>query len=131
MIVHMTGLYTRLVTYARLHIMTLVVSFCHKISYTSSIDLFLILIILLPFIFRLSCYCLHCFYARAPFPLHTHSLGRFWQLWIRTTRILDTLLFRCSCDRTLREEVEFLSFWFWYSCLSLFLLLLFDYCNHT
>ena len=56
----------------------------------------LILIILLPFIFRLSYYCLHYFfYARAPFSLHTQSLGRFWRPWIRTSRVLDIFLY-CS-----------------------------------
>ena len=50
MIVHMTGLYTRLVTYARLHILTLVVSFYHDISYIPFIVLFLIFIILSSFI---------------------------------------------------------------------------------
>jgi len=32
MIVHMTGLYTRLVTYARLHVLTLMVSFYYDTS---------------------------------------------------------------------------------------------------
>ena len=50
MIVHMTGLYTKLVTYARLYILTFFVSYCHEISYISFITLFLILIILLSFI---------------------------------------------------------------------------------
>ena len=50
MIVHMTGLYTRLVTYARLHILTLVVPFYHDICYILFIALFLISIILLSFI---------------------------------------------------------------------------------
>jgi len=46
----MTRLYTRLVTYAKLHTLTLVVSFCHEISYISFMTLFLILIILLSYI---------------------------------------------------------------------------------
>ena len=50
MVVHLTGLYTRLVTYGRLHILTLVGSFYHDSSYTSFIVLFLILIISLSFI---------------------------------------------------------------------------------
>jgi len=50
MIVHMTRLYIRLVTYAKLCILTLVVSFYHDVSYISFIVLFLILIILLSFI---------------------------------------------------------------------------------
>jgi len=37
MIVHMTRLYTRLVTYVRFHILTLVVSCYHDISYISFI----------------------------------------------------------------------------------------------
>ena len=50
MIEHMIGLYTRLVTYAMLHILTLVVFFYHDISYISFITLVLILIILLSII---------------------------------------------------------------------------------
>ena len=86
MIVHMTRLYTKLVTYARLHILILVVSFYHDISYISFIPLFLILIILF-FLFQLSCcYCLYCYYVRVHFPLQIHSLGRFWWPWIHTSR---------------------------------------------
>ena len=50
MIVHMTGLYTRLVTYARLHILAFVVSFYHDICYISFMAFFLILISLLSLI---------------------------------------------------------------------------------
>ena len=72
--IHMTGLYTRLVTYARLHILTLVISFYHDTSYILFITLLLIFEYPVIFYFRLSCcYWLHCFYAREPFPLHTHT----------------------------------------------------------
>ena len=77
MIVYMTGLYTKLVTYARLDMLTLVVSFCHEISYISFISLFLILIVLLSFIsvimFSLLMLLL---YMSTFFFTHTHTLIR-------------------------------------------------------
>jgi len=50
MIIHMTGLDTRLVTYVKLHFLTLVNFFYHDISYISFITLFLILVTLLSYI---------------------------------------------------------------------------------
>ena len=106
-IVHMTELYTRLVTYARLHILTLVVFFYHDISYISFITLFLILIILFQFIMLL----LTLFLCTSTFPLHTLIRSLLTTLNLHV-QILDIL---CSCSgvhwaRTLCEELEFLSF---------------------
>ena len=75
MIVHMTGLYTRLVTYARLHILTLAGSFYHDASYTSFITLFLILIILLSFISVIMLLLLTLLLCTNTFPF-THTLIR-------------------------------------------------------
>ena len=82
--------------------------------------------------FQLSCFhWLCCYYARAVLFTHTHTLIRS----LLTT--LDShvqgighllILFRCSCDRTLCEEVGVSPFWFWYSCISLFLLLFLNSC---
>jgi len=73
MIVHMTGLYTRLETYVRLHILTLVVSFYHDISYLSFITLFLILVILLSFISVIMLLLLILLLCTNTFPFtHTH-----------------------------------------------------------
>jgi len=99
MIVHMTRLYTRLVTYARLYILTLVVSFYHNVSYISFIALFLTLIILLSFILVIMSLLLILLLCMSTFPLHTHTLIRS----LLTT--LDShvqnfghllILFRCS-----------------------------------
>ena len=106
-------LYTRLVTYARLYILTLVVSFYHDIRYISFMIFFDIEYSVI-FCFSLSCcYCLHCFYARAPFPLHTHTLIRSLLTTLNLhVQILDVL---CPCSgvrwaRTLCESLEFFSF---------------------
>jgi len=85
MIVRMTGLYTRLVTYTRLYILTLVVPFYHDISYISFITVLLILIFSVIFYFSIRMLLFTFFYARALF-LYTHSLGRFWRPWICTSR---------------------------------------------
>jgi len=129
MIVHMVGLYTRLVTYVRLYILTLVVSFYYDISYISFIVLFLILIIPLYFISVYHVVIAYIiFIHESSFPYtHIHPLGRFWRPWIRTSRILDTFLY-CSgvCwARTLREELEFSLFYSgilnsFYSCFRTF-----------
>ena len=103
-------LYTRLVTYARLHILTLVLSFCHKISYISFISCSW-LSYYPSFQFNMLLLLMQLLYTSTFLFTHTHSLGRFWRPWIHMSKILDTfLLFRCSCDRTLREEPEFLFF---------------------
>ena len=111
MIVHMTGLYTRLVTYARLHILPLVVSFYHDISYISFITLFLILIILLSFISVIMLLLLTLLLSTSTFPF-THTLIRSL-LTTLNSHVQDfghlLISFRCSCDRTLSEELEFLS----------------------
>jgi len=71
MIVHMTRLYIRLVSYVRLYILTLLIFFYHDIRFIPDIDYFI-------YFYSLSyCYSLHCYYARAPFSLHTLLLGRF------------------------------------------------------
>ena len=75
MIVHMTGLYTILVTYARLYILRLVVFFYHDISYISFITLFLILIILLSFISVIILLLFTFFLYMSTF-LFTHTLIR-------------------------------------------------------
>ena len=64
--------------------------------------------------------CSYCFYARAPFLLHTHthSLGRFWRPWICTSRVLVTLLY-CSGVRVIVRVTRSWSFSFLdyrYSC---------------
>jgi len=119
-------LYIRLVTYARLHILTLVVPFCHKISYISFISCSWLSYY--PS-FQLSCFhCLYCCCARSPFSLHTHSLGRFWRLWIRTSRVLGIFLY-CSGFRVIvrfARGLEFLPFdsdilASYYSCFYIFL----------
>ena len=95
MIVHITGLYTRLVTYAKLHPWVSVVCFINSIllpadyyviSYLSVTVSFMI--ILLSFNCSVSCcdICTHCLYARALFLFLTYSLSRFWRPWIRTFR---------------------------------------------
>ena len=73
MIVHMTGLYTRLVTYARLHILTLVVFFYHDITYISFRPLFLILIILLSFILVYRVVIAYIIFKHEHFFLYTHT----------------------------------------------------------
>jgi len=107
MVVHMTGLYTRLVTYARLHILTLVVSFYHDTSYISFIVLFLTLIISLSFILVYYVVIAYIVIMHEHFFIYTHSLGRFWRPWIRTSRVLDIFLY-CS---SVRVNVRFARSW--------------------
>ena len=110
MTVHMTGMYTRLVTYIRLHIWASVVCFIssillpadyYMISYLSVI--FSFMIILLSFICSVSCcdICTHCLYTRALFLFLIHSLGRFLMTLDLNVKILDDLflLVRCSMRR--------------------------------
>ena len=112
MIVHMTGLYTRLVTYARLYILTLVVPCYHDISY---------ILFIVCYWYWLFCYLLFSdyhvityivFLCTSTF-LFTHTLIRSLLM------TLDShvqgighffILFKWSCDRTLRKKLEFLSF---------------------
>ena len=110
MTVHMTGMYTRLVTYARLHIWELVVCFIssillpadyHVISYLSVT--FSFMIILLPFICSVSCcdICRHYLYARASSLFLTHSLGHFLTTLNLHVQILTFFsLIRCSVRRS-------------------------------
>ena len=43
---------------------------------------------------QLSCYySMHIVYMHEQSSLHTHSLGRFWRPWIRTSRVLDIFLY--------------------------------------
>ena len=95
-------------------------------SYISFIVLFLTLIILLCFISVIMLLLLVLLYTNTFF--FTHTLGCFWRPWIHTSMIFGHLLilFRCSWDRTLREELEFLSHWLYvfllfYSCYFLIL----------
>ena len=78
MIVHKTRLYTGLVTYARLHILTSVVVYS-CISCLLSADLFMLLLFsnLLFSDLDLLLYCTHCLYAQALSPFLMHSLGHF------------------------------------------------------
>ena len=112
MIVQMTRLYTRLVTYAKLYILRLVVFFYHDISYISFITLFLILIILLSFISVIMLLLITLLLCTNTFPF-THTLIRSL-LTILDSHVQDfghlLILFRCSYDRTLRKELKFLSF---------------------
>ena len=88
------------------------------ISYLLSADLFMLL--LLNYLLFLALDLLLSF-------VHTvymHEYSSFSYTLIRpllTTLICTSrsfghllILFRCSCDHTLREELELLSFWFWY-----------------
>jgi len=128
MIVHMIRLYTRLVTYARLHILTFVVSFYHDISKISFITLFLILIILLSFISVIMLLLLILLLCTNTFPFINTLIRSL--LMTLNSHVQDfghlLTLFRCSCDRTLREELEFSLFdsgilVSFYSCLYTFL----------
>ena len=76
-IAHMTGLYTRLVIYARLHILILVASFYHDTSDISFIALFLILIILLSFISVIMLLLLTLLVCRNTFLLTYTLIGHF------------------------------------------------------
>ena len=121
-------LYTRLVTYASIHILTLVVFFCHEINYISFITLFLILFILLSFISVYHFVIAYFVIMHEHLSLYTHSLGLLMTLNSHVQDFGQLLIsFRYLCDRTLREELEFLSFLFWYSCLFLFLFLYFSW----
>ena len=104
------GLYIKLVTYARLYILTLVAPCCHVISYIYRSQFAIDIDYFVTFIFRLSYYCLHCFFMHEHLPLYTHTLIRslLMTLYSHVQGIGHFLiLFRCSCDRTLREELEF------------------------
>ena len=75
MIVHMTGLYTKLMTYAKLHILILVAYL--QLYYLSFISTALFMLLLFSYllflVLNLLLFCTHCLYARAlPLFLYTH-----------------------------------------------------------
>ena len=92
-------LYTRLVTYARLHILRLVVSFYHDTSYISFITLFLTLVILLSFILVIMWLLLILLLCTSIFPLHTLIRSLLTTLNSHV-QVLDTFLY-CSGVRVL------------------------------
>ena len=114
----MTRLYTKLVTYGRLYILTLVVSFYHDVSYILFIPLFFTLIILLSFISVIMLLLLTLLYARAYFSLHTltRSLLTTLDSYVQGFGHLP-ILFRCSLRSYACKEVELPSVWFCYSYL--------------
>ena len=108
MIVHMTGLYIRLVTYARLYILTLVVPYYHDISYISFRVCYwywLFCYLLFQFIMLLLLTLLFC----------TSTFSFTYTLIRSLLTTLDShvqgighllILFRYSCDRTRYEKME-------------------------
>jgi len=106
-IVHMTLLYTRLVTYARLH--TFICRHVHVIV----IQLFFL------FSFRPIVILYTLFICMSTSLFFMHSLGRFLTTLDLHVQILDILFYWSGVcwARTLHEELEFLPIWFWYSCL--------------
>ena len=74
---------------------------------------------------------MHIVYMHEQSSLHTHSPGRVLTTLNLHVQILDACFYCAGVrwDGTLCEDLISLSpFWFWYSCISLFLLLLFDSC---
>ena len=98
MIVYITRLYTRLVTYARLNLLTLVISFYYVVSYTSFIALVFILIILLSFIPVYYVIVTYLIIMHEHSSLHTHSPGRFLTTLDLHVQIYDTLFLLCRCS---------------------------------
>ena len=89
------------------------------ISCILSADLFVLLLFsyLLFSALNLLLFCTHCLYARALFLMR--SLGRFLTILNLHVQILNILFYWLGVrwDWTYCEELEFLPFWFWYSCL--------------
>jgi len=111
MIAHIIGLYTRLMTYVRLHILTLVATFYHDTSDISFIPLFLILIILFFFISVIMLLLLILLLCTSTFPF-TDTLIRSLLMTLDSyVQILDVSCYwpGVRWDRTLREELESLS----------------------
>ena len=109
MIVHMTGLYTRLVSYARLHVLTLVVR--TLVIYRSWLYSLYWLSCYLSF--QLSCFhCLCCYYTRVPFSLHTliRSLLTILDSHVQGIGHL-LILFRCSSSSYASRVVGVSPFW--------------------
>ena len=125
MIIHMTGLYTRLVTYARLHILTFIVFFLSWCQLYFVHNFILYIGYLVIFYFSYHFVIAYIIFMHEHFSL-THTLIRSL-LTTLDSHVQDfghlLTLLRCSCDRTLREEIGVSLFWFWYSCLLLFLFL--------
>jgi len=105
--------------------LTSVVSFYRDMSYISFIVLFMVWFNYLRFIVLLMLLLYtHCSHARAPYPLFTHSLGRFLTTLNLHIQILDVLFHWSGVrwDRTHHEELEFPSAWLlvfftlFYSC---------------
>ena len=117
MIVYMTGLYTRLVTYARLHILILVVFFYHDTSYISFISLFLILIMLLSFISVIMLLLVSLLLCTSTFLFtHTHTRSLLTTLDSHVQVIRHFLiLFRCSLSSYVSWGAEVSRFCLWYS----------------
>ena len=105
MIVRMTRLYIRLVTHARLHIMTSVVCLQFFTCLLSArlfmlllfSCLFIMLFNYLMFAVILLLFCAHCLYARVVLFTHTHSPGRFLTTLNLHVQILDALFLLCRC----------------------------------
>ena len=121
-------LYTRLVTYARLHILAWVVSFLSWCQLYIVHDFVLYIDDLVIFYFSYHVVIVYIvFHARAFLFIHTLIRSLLTTLDSYVQGIGHRLiLFRCSCDRTLCEEPWVLSFWFlvflfFYSVISLIL----------
>ena len=107
--------------YASLHILTLIVSFYHDISYISFIVLFLILIILLSFISIYHVVIAYIVIMHEHLFFYTHTLIRSLLTTLDSyVQILDVSCYWSGVrwDSICCEELESLSFWFWYSYLS-------------
>ena len=114
MIVRMTRLYIRLVTYAKLHIMTsvvLLVFYLHAYScYCYSVVCLSCYLVILCLQFILLLFCAHCLYARAV--LFTHTLTRSLSDDLNLhVQILDALFLLSGVrwDYTYCDELESLS----------------------
>ena len=104
-------------TYARLHVLTLVVFFYHDVSYISFIR-FVLDIDFFSVIFYFSYHVVIAYIVIMHEHLsiythtHTHTLIRLLLMTLNS-HVQDfehlLILFRCLCDRTLREELGFLS----------------------
>ena len=119
MIVHMTGLYTKLVTYAKLHILILVACLqLYQLSFIST-ALFMLLLFsyLLFLVLNLLLFCTHCLYARAlHFFLHTHQVSSDGPEFVRPNTGCFMLLIRCSMrlDMLQGAGVSFYLFWYYF-----------------
>ena len=129
-IIHMTGLYTRLVTYTRLQILTWVV--CLQLYYSSFIyRLIHVIVIQLSFIFNFRpiviLYTLFICTSTTPFLMH--SLDHFLTTLDLHVQILDILFYWSGVhwNHMLCEGLEFSLYLFWYSFSILFMFLYFSW----